>query len=107
VFRVPVAVKLGQISGRDNNIRQWAELGEFQSITDAARRVLQLEEDPLGALFFRVYVDPPGAKPNAVPPRISAPKASIYCYAPCSDFPEHRFHDFRMLAPPLLHSAMA
>ena len=53
------------MSGRDNKIRQWAELGEFQSISDAARRLLELEGDPLGALFFRVYVDPPGEKSDA------------------------------------------
>ena len=54
-----------KLRGRDNKIRQWAELGEFQSISDAARRVLELEGDPLGALFFRVYVDPPGEKSDA------------------------------------------
>jgi len=54
-----------KLSGRDNKIRQWAELGEFQSISGAARRVLELERDPLGALFFRVYVDPPGEKSDA------------------------------------------
>jgi hypothetical protein len=46
------------LSGRDNKIKQWSELGEFQNISDAARRVLELEGDRLGALFFRVYVDP-------------------------------------------------
>ena len=54
-----------KLSGRDSKIRQWAELGEFQRISDAARRVLELERDPLGALFFRVYVDPPGEKSDA------------------------------------------
>jgi hypothetical protein len=55
-----------RLSGRDNKIRQWAELGEFQSISDAARRVLELDRDPPhGALFFRVYVDPPGEKSDA------------------------------------------
>jgi hypothetical protein len=57
--------KDGTKTGRDNKIRQWAELGEFQSISDAARRVLELERDPLSALFFRVYVDPPGEKSDA------------------------------------------
>ena len=37
----------------------------MQSISDAARRVLELEGDPLAALFFRVYVDPPGEKSDA------------------------------------------
>jgi len=54
-----------KLSGRDNKIRQWAELGEFQSVSNAARRVLELELDPLGALFFRVYVDPSGEKSDA------------------------------------------
>ena len=54
-----------KLSGRDNKIRQWAELGEFQSINDAARRVLELEGDPLGALFFRIYAHPPGDKSDA------------------------------------------
>ncbi len=54
-----------KLSGRDHKIRQWAELGEFHSISDAALRVLELEGDPLGALFFRVYLDPPGAKWDA------------------------------------------
>ncbi len=51
-----------KLSGRDNKIRRWAELGEYQSVNDTARRVLELERDPLGALFFRVYVDPPWRK---------------------------------------------
>ena len=54
-----------KLSGRDNKIRQWVELGEFQSINDAARHILKLEGDPHGphgALFFRVYVDSPVQK---------------------------------------------
>ena len=35
----------------------WHELGDFQSISLAAERVLELENDANGALFFRVYVD--------------------------------------------------
>jgi hypothetical protein len=46
-----------KLSARDNEIRQWAELGEFQRIRDAAQRVLELEGSS-GAVFFRVYVDP-------------------------------------------------
>ena len=56
---------MGKLSGRDNKIKQWSELGEFQSIGDAAQRVLELEGGRLGALFFRVYVDPPGEKSDA------------------------------------------
>jgi hypothetical protein len=51
-----------KLSGRDNKIRQWAELGEFHSISDAARRVLALEGGPRCSLCFRVYVDPPADK---------------------------------------------
>jgi hypothetical protein len=54
-----------KLRGRDNKIKQWSELGEFQSISDAARRVLELEGDRLGALVFRVYVDPLGEKSDA------------------------------------------
>jgi len=54
-----------KLSGRDNKIKLWSELGEFQTINDAARRVLELEGDPLGALFFRIYVDPPYEKSDA------------------------------------------
>jgi hypothetical protein len=43
---------------RDNKIRQWAELGELQSISDAALRVLELESDRFRALFFYVDGDP-------------------------------------------------
>ena len=46
-----------KLSARYNKLKQWVELGEFQSISDAAERVLELEGSN-GALFFRVYVDP-------------------------------------------------
>jgi hypothetical protein len=51
-----------KLSARDNKLKQWAELGEFASIADDARRVLELEGDPLSALFFRVYDDPVAAR---------------------------------------------
>jgi hypothetical protein len=47
-----------KLRGRDNKIKQWSEYGEFQNLADAAERILELEGDPNGALFFRVYVDP-------------------------------------------------
>jgi hypothetical protein len=47
-----------KLSGRDNKVKQWSELGEFQNISDAAGRVLELEGDRLGALFFRVFPPP-------------------------------------------------
>ena len=42
--------------------RDWSELGSFESIGAASRRVLELDRDhsdqPVGSLFFRVYADP-------------------------------------------------
>jgi hypothetical protein len=46
-----------KLRGRDNIIKRWSEYGEFQNIVDAAERILELEGDPHGAFFFRVYVD--------------------------------------------------
>jgi hypothetical protein len=46
-----------KLRGRDNKIKQWTEYGDFHNIADAAERILELEGDPNGALFFRVYVD--------------------------------------------------
>lgn len=54
-----------KLSGRDNKIRRWSDLGEFPTIEDAAQRILELEEDKSGALFFRVYADPTGDKSDA------------------------------------------
>jgi hypothetical protein len=34
------------------------DLGQFASIGGAARRILEIEDKPSGAIFFRVYVDP-------------------------------------------------
>jgi hypothetical protein len=50
---------------RDNVIREWVELGEYPSISAGARRVLELEGDRLGAVFFRVYADPLADKSDA------------------------------------------
>jgi hypothetical protein len=47
-----------KLSSRDNKIKQWAEHSECQSISDAAARILELEGDGNGSMFFRVYVDP-------------------------------------------------
>jgi hypothetical protein len=47
-----------KLRGRDNKIKRWSEYGEFRNIVEAAERVLELEGDPNGTLFFRVYVDP-------------------------------------------------
>jgi len=33
-------------------------MANFRSIADAAERILELEGDPNGPLFFHVYVDP-------------------------------------------------
>lgn len=50
---------------RGEEVREWTELGSFESIGQAARRVLELEDNRLGSFFFRVYVDPPGGKSDA------------------------------------------
>jgi hypothetical protein len=42
-----------KLRGRDNKFKRWSEHGAFQNIADAARRILELEGDPNGALFFR------------------------------------------------------
>jgi hypothetical protein len=57
--QLPAIVRAcGKLRGRDNKIKQWSEYRDFQSIADAAQRILELEADPNGALFLRVYVDP-------------------------------------------------
>ena len=45
--------------------RNWTDLGAFDSINAAARRVVELEDEPLSSLFFRVYADPPMGKSDA------------------------------------------
>jgi 16S rRNA G966 N2-methylase RsmD len=50
---------------RGEKVREWTELGSFESISHAARRVLELEDNRHGSLFFRVYVDPPFGKSDA------------------------------------------
>jgi hypothetical protein len=40
-----------KLSARDNNTRQWAELGEFQNLSDAADHILTRVGDRNGALF--------------------------------------------------------
>ena len=50
------------LSMRGEKVREWTELGEFQSISDAASRVRKLEGNLNPAIFFRVYVDPLIAK---------------------------------------------
>jgi hypothetical protein len=46
----------------DDKTREWSEIGQFQSLRDAARGISKLEHDPHGAprggLFFRFYIDP-------------------------------------------------
>jgi len=57
-----------QLRMRGNKIREWVELGEFESIGRAARRVLELDRDPthpVGSVFFRVYADPLMEKSDA------------------------------------------
>ena len=52
------------LSMRDQDTRQWTELGEVPDIRSAAACILKLESDPNGALFFRVYADPLATKAN-------------------------------------------
>jgi hypothetical protein len=47
-----------KLHGRDNKIKRWSEYGEFHNIAHATKCILELEGDPNGALFFRLYVDP-------------------------------------------------
>ena len=49
---------------RDQTTRQWTEFGEVPDIRSAAARILKLENDLTGALFFRVYADPLTGKAN-------------------------------------------
>jgi hypothetical protein len=53
-----------KLSARDQN-RNWTELGTFDGIGPAARRVLELEGEPLSAMFFRIYADPLMEKSDA------------------------------------------
>jgi hypothetical protein len=46
------------LSMRDHKFRQWSDVGEFQTISDAAERILKLEGDGAISLFFKIYVDP-------------------------------------------------
>ena len=54
-----------QLRMRRNKTQEWVELGAFENMLLAARRVLELEGDALGSVFFRVYVDPLYAKSDA------------------------------------------
>jgi hypothetical protein len=48
-----------KLSARGERGSPFAELGSYASLGDAARTILATENDPsLGAIFFRVYVDP-------------------------------------------------
>jgi hypothetical protein len=42
----------------DDKTREWSEVGQFQSLQDAASGICKLERDPHGGLFFRFYIDP-------------------------------------------------
>ena len=53
-----------QLKMRGNEIREWSEVGSFNSIGEAARRVLELEGRN-GVLSFRTYVDPCFEKSDA------------------------------------------
>jgi hypothetical protein len=44
----------------DDKTREWSEIGQFQSLNDAARHISKIERDPhgplRGGLFFRFYI---------------------------------------------------
>lgn len=47
-----------KLSIRGKRGTPFEELGSFASLGDAARKILEQENDPEGAVFFRVYVSP-------------------------------------------------
>ena len=54
-----------QLRGRDNKFKQWSEYGAFETIADAAKRILELEHlKPNFSLFLSVYVDTLGTLTN-------------------------------------------
>lgn len=55
-----------KLTARGERGSPFAELGDFASIGDAARTIIETEDDPsLGGIFFRVYVDPTRAPSDA------------------------------------------
>ncbi|TWB09329.1 hypothetical protein FBZ89_14213 [Nitrospirillum amazonense] len=40
-----------------NAAREWVEIGRFDTVTAAARRIRELEEYPTAGVFFELYVD--------------------------------------------------
>jgi len=54
-----------KLTARGERGSPFAELGSFASIGDAALRILKIEGDPLGTIFFRVYVDPASTRDDA------------------------------------------
>jgi hypothetical protein len=54
-----------KLSARGERGSPFSELGSFASISDAARTIIDTEDDPRGAMFFRVYVDPLRAPTDA------------------------------------------
>ncbi len=47
-----------KLKRRDDKISPYAELGAFEDIAHAAQAILDLENDPNGAIYFRLDVDP-------------------------------------------------
>ena len=69
----------------DRQGRQWSELGTVDSISAGAARILELEGERNGALFFRVYVDVWDEKgsdaKNAIAARISGSACVLSAHA--------------------------
>jgi len=40
-----------------NRAREWVEVGRFETVTDAARRIRDLEGNTLTGVFLRMYID--------------------------------------------------
>lgn len=46
------------LTRRRNNGRVWKDVGDFEHLDLAAVHILESENDQMGTIFFRVYVDP-------------------------------------------------
>ncbi len=40
-----------------NAAQEWIEIGHFDSLTEAARRIREIEEYPVPGVFFQIHVE--------------------------------------------------